>query len=86
MASDADELRAMAAAMRKEHDRLFNERGWDADVYWSELARAAKEAQLNLGNTGLRIYLVGGVRVTDGTTTQATAADDADRKHEGSAK
>lgn len=68
--TDADELHAMTTAMRKEHDRLFNERGWDAGAYWSALARVAKEARLNLGNTGPRIYLVGGVRVTDRTATE----------------
>lgn len=69
----ADELQAIAAAMRKQHDIEFSKMPWDSSVYWLELARAAKEAQLNYGNAGPRIYIVGGVAVTDGTTTMEAA-------------
>jgi hypothetical protein len=67
----ADELQAIAAAMRKQHDIEMRKEAWDTDQYWLYIARAAKEAQLNLGNTGPRIYLMGAnaVPVTDGTTT-----------------
>ena len=69
----ADELQAIAAAMRKQHDKEMRKEAWDTDRYWLYIARAAKEAQLNLGNAGPRIYIVGGVAVTDGTTTMEAA-------------
>lgn len=78
----ADEVQAMATDMRKQHDKEMRKAAWDTDRYWLCIARAAKEAQLNLGNTGPRIYLMGAnaVPVTDELAEATDKAAEKQRK------
>lgn len=68
--------KAMAEAMRAKDRELHNRPSWDSAGRWMELAEAADVASqehcLNIGNTGPRIYIVGGVAVTDGTVAAET--------------